>query len=81
MVIRQSKAERIPARPLVIVMVFLVALALAISAAAAQKSTAPVHTQRGPAVVTTNAMSPDAQDRNAQILQSRNAEHHKITVQ
>jgi hypothetical protein len=52
---------------------------LALSAGSALKSTsAPVHTQRVPAVVT-SAMSPDAQERNQQILQSRSAQHSKST--
>jgi hypothetical protein len=54
-------------------------IALALSAGSALKSTsAPVHVQRGPAVVTT-VMSPDAQERNQKILQSRGAQHSKPT--
>ena len=79
MVIRQNVQRGIPTRPILFVSVVLAVIALALSAGSALKSTsAPVHTQRGPAVVT-SAMSPDAQERNQQILQSRSAQHSKST--
>jgi hypothetical protein len=73
-VIRQNVQRGIPTRPILFVSVVLAVVALALSGLSGLKtSTAPVHVVKGASVTT--IMAPDAQERNQQILQSRNASH------
>jgi hypothetical protein len=75
-VIRQNVQRGVPTRPILFVSVVLAVIALALSAGSALKTTtAPAHAVSAPSVTT--VMSPDAQERNQQILQSRGAQHSK----
>jgi hypothetical protein len=77
-VIRQNAQRGVPTRPILFVSVVLAALALALTAGSVMKSSAPVSAPSRPAVTT--HMSPDAQDLNLQILQSRAAQHSKTKI-
>ena len=77
MVIRQNAQRGVPTRPILFVSVILAALALALSAGSVLKTSAPASAPSKTSVTT--LMGPDAQERNQQILQSRGAQHSKVT--
>jgi hypothetical protein len=73
MEIRQS-VQRVPTRPIVLVMAFLAVLALALTSWYVLASNPPHH---GGGTISTTSSGPDAQERNQQILQARAEQQSK----
>jgi hypothetical protein len=68
--IRQN-VQRVPTRPIVLVMAILSVLALALTSWYVMTSSTPHRSGGGGGAAVTQGMSPDAADRNQQILQAR----------